>query len=822
MLQLHRPMGRLLGVVVALTLVTGGAAIAKEDDEAEVRAAFEKGKALHDKGNYQDAAVRYEKALALAPRVLGADHINMAVIQNNLANLYNDMGQYGKAEPLYRRSLEIKEARLGKDHPAVAVSLHNLANVYKHMGHYGKAEPLYRRSLDIREARLGKDHPDVAQSLNNLATLYAHMGKYAKAEPLYRRSLEIKQTLLGKDHPDVARSLNNLAILHAAQEEWDEVALESEAMRRVVRRFVTAILPILSEKEQLTFLHTHDETPFQVALSIGLLRRTDGAMASRSAAWLLNGKAVAREALTERAVLERDASDPTCRELVQELVTVRRQRATLALASPKPGQESERFRQLEELTVRQQELERRLHQAGGHTRPADRWIELAEVRAALPADAVLIDIARFRVANFKALGTPTQWPPAHYAAWVIPAAGQGDVHLIDLGPADDIDAAVQEVRKSLLAAQGTRDRPSSIQQLGEPDAEKELRRPLEALARLVLEPLDEHIGAKKRWLVSPDAALWLVPWAALPLKDGGYAVEKHTISYLVSGRDLVRPSPQGKVGRPRILADPDYDLGLDVARAETLEIVARTFQPLEELRGLSDSFRLGRVQRLPGTADEAVAITPSLERYAGEAPAVYQREQELEGVCKAIRRPRVLVLSTHGFFMPDQEAAVAERPGLEEKRAALDREGKPLENPLLRCGLLLAGCNNRSEAKDGDEDGVLTGLEIVGMDLRGTELVVLSACETGLGQVRNGEGVAGLRQAFQLAGARAVVATLWQISDKASARLTSAFFANLADGQGKAEALRNAQLERIAAHRKRSGAAHPFFWAAFTLTGEAK
>jgi CHAT domain-containing protein len=747
-------------------------------------------------------AIRLQKrCLAIREARLGKDHPDLAESLQNLALLHHTLEQYASAEPLYLRALKIMEDRRGKGHLDVASILNNLGTLSHDMGQYEKAEPLYLRSLKIKEAALGKDAADVARSLNNLALLYQDMGRHASAEPLFRRSLAIWESKVGKDHPTLGTALNNLGKFCAATGDTRRAASLFDRARRGARHHVATVLPALPEAERADFFrNTEARSGMEWALSLGLAHRDNEDLAARSATWLLNGKALDQESLASSVLLTQQSSDPALKQLAARLGAVRQRLARLALATPASGQEKQHLAQIEELTTQEQALGKQLRQSGSKA-AAPAWIDLADVQRALPAEAVLIDIALFRTYDFKApSGKP--WQKAHYAAWVTPQAGP--VRLVDLGQADKIDQAIQKVR---VAMQGAGKR---IQADGEESAEKSLRAHLEALSNLVLTPLLPHVGKAKRWLVSPDGNLWLVPFEALTLKGGAYAVEKHQLSYLISGRDLL-PGAAAKVkpAAPLVLADPDFDL--DPARASASAPRPSRKAPEGGTRALSGGLSLGRVLRLRGTAAEARAIAPSLERYAGVAPRVRTGERALEGVVKAARSPRVLVLSTHGFFLPDQAGPPHEKGKPEAARK--------WENPLLRCGLLLAGCNNAAKATTGD-DGVLTGLEVVGTDLRGTELVVLSACETGLGEVQKGEGVSGLRQAFQLAGAQAVVSTLWQVPDKQSARLMALFFENLSKGMSKAEALRAAKLKLIEERREDFASAHPFFWAAFTLTGQ--
>lgn len=791
-------------------------------DHIEVAQSFDSLAGLYySLGQYRKSENHYRQSLQIKIAKLGRDHPEIADGLVGLGQLYADTQQYRDAELALRRAADIYAARLGPDHPKLANALDALAQVYRYAGLYDKAEPLFLRSIKISEARMGPEHLKVISTTSNLGMLYLDMGQYEQSEAVMLRALKAREAVLGPEHPSMAIGLNALAVLHAAMGKIPQAAADFDRQRRGVRQHVATVLPALSERDQLAFLYNIDQRHWHNALSLARAQPHDAQFKAQSAGWLINGKAVAHDVLAKQAQLVGDSRNPVIAAAAQQLRELRAQLASLIHGTPPPGQEQAYRQRLSELTAREQELARQVNLAAGRGAQADSWVETDSVRQAIAPGAVLVDIVCLEPAIFTAKSSQQQYEPPQYLAWVVPPAGQGEVQMVGLGAAEPIDAAVAAARQAIS---------DSARKIQEPDdegkAEAESLQALGQLAKLVFEPLKPHLAGAKQLIVCPDSELWLVPWAALPVESGKYAAEQYQLRFVNSGRDLVREQSTGGTLRtarpPMLFADPDYDLDRNTSLAAIRAVLRGKEKQLAALREAPRRSRTGlpKVGRLPGTAIEASLIRPSVEALTHQTPTVYSDQYALEGVFKEAHSPQVLVLSTHGYYFPPQHAA-GEAGGKRDPSSnspAPAAGSEPLENPLLRCGLLLAGCNQPPAA--GLDDGILTGMEIVGADLRGTELVVLSACETGLGQVHSGEGVAGLRQAFQLAGAKAVVSSLWSIPDQETAALMNTFFGNLAAGQSRPEALRNAQLAQIQARRQLArGAAHPFYWAAFTVTG---
>jgi CHAT domain-containing protein/Tfp pilus assembly protein PilF len=739
---------------------------------------------------YADAERLYEQCLKLRKATLGDDHPSVAAALDQLGLLRQLQKRYRDAEPLLRRSLEIREQKLPKNHVLIAISLNQLAQMNAQLGQMEQAERLYQRCLEIQRAALGKDSRDEALTLDNLGVLYYRMGRFDQAEMALRDGLRIREQRLrlAAVHSDLALSHNHLGLLLAARGQPVAAAKQFDDDRRIVRGYTTLILPQFTPTHQLQYLYNaQQERQLDAALSLGLAFPREAQVQRQVAEWLVNGKALAYQVLAESQQRARAVQDPETAKLVGDLQAVRKELTRVVLIGAADAHE-----RYDALSRQEQDLAVRLRRQGGRLVGTEPWVTLDTVAQALPQDAAFIDIARFAPHDLKQLAAKPA--PAHYVAWI--TRPSGPVVQVDLGEAQHVDELVQQLHRALdskLVRQ--------IEQLngdGKPGAERLVKKQLGALAEKVLHPLLRHLGGARRWVLCPDGELWLVPWNALLMPDGSYAVRAHTIQLVTSGRDLVTPPERGpgQPGPPLVLADADFDHG---AEGAALDRDAPQAGPSELAKGIR-----AQIERLPNTAEEAREALPWLAKYAGaDAKLLLRREANKEAVLKAAR-PRVLMLSTH--------AVVLEK---KERKQLIGGE----DNPLLGCAVLLAGCKDPKAP----EQGVLTGLEVVGLDLRGTDLVMLSACKTGLGDVQIGEGVAGLRQCFQLAGARAVVATLWPVpDDEGSVEQVKTFFQFLAKGKDQAEALAQMQRKRIETLEEEVGAAHPFYWAAYTVTGAVR
>jgi CHAT domain-containing protein len=385
------------------------------------------------------------------------------------------------------------------------------------------------------------------------------------------------------------------------------------------------------------------------------------------------------------------------------------------------------------------------------------------------------------------------------------------VSWVDLGDAVAINDDVDELRRALRNPSST-----NVKQLGK------------ALYEKVMHPILPLLGKTHRLFLSPDGDLNLIPFGALVDEQERYLVETYSITYLTSGRDLLRlqvhtVSKQG----PVVFANPLFEQVGDPGdfgkqTAPVVDSGSRGRPPPRDLRNV-------RFKPLPGTAQEAKALGDVLS-----GVKLWTGAQATEAALKQVSGPSILHIATHGFFLPDQAQAFGESARGIIVSTQTQTGG---ENPLLRSGLALAGVNQHQSGAG--EDGVLTALEATGLDLWGTKQVVLSACETGLGEVKNGEGVYGLRRALVLAGSESQVMSLWAVSDAATRDLMADYYKRLQAGEGRTEALRQVQLTMIKSAAPTAPSAqqrdvgieqrqktpledrsHPFYWASFIQSGE--
>ncbi len=761
---------------------------------------------------FHEAEKAFQKSIQLAK--LGKDKFLLENSLCYLARLYSETGRFAEAESYFRQSLDIGENCRNANDPNLAMTYLFLGQSYLARNRPQEAKSLFERSLKMLETSSGPNHPNTRLALSQLAESYLMAKEWEKAKSFFRRSLDILEKNPSRNERDYSFTLNQIMTACLELNQWSEGVDYCTQAHQANRRRMVHVLPALMPLEQMRYLY-FQKVELAKSLSIGLRYPDQPKAVAASAEWLANEKALSSEFVAEGIRLARASEDPQVAKLVKELKAIREE---LTHAVLDPRLEDGYQGRLLHLRSWEREISRKVAQQTHAQLQEDQWVTMETIRKSLPADTVFIDVALFPVFQFnQKQSEKEQWQPMRYVAWIVPSADQGQVTLVDLGEAEKIHAAVAECRKELTRTFLT---TSAAQTKLET---QRVRAKIAVLTRLIWDPIKRSVGNSKNLVIAPDGALWLFPWETLLNEGDSYLVEHKRISYVTSARELVA-KPQKIASRGAVFfVDPDYNTNPDPnSKTTKLDRHLRAYYDRFSRAGL---LRGGRAQRLLLAREEAKTFPPLLEQYVQSKPVVLKRQHATENQFKSLKSPKVLLLSTHGFFledthmdnMPQANLAGGQRRSYASQTP--DERSVVRVDPLLRCGLILAGANNHRQAI-GANDGILTGLEILDADLRGTELVILSACQTGLGAIRYGEGVAGLSHAFQMAGAKAVVGSLWSVTEKSALQTIEVMLENLAKKQSKAEALRNAQLFMIQDYRKRFGAAPPQLWAPFTLTGD--
>ena len=426
------------------------------------------------------------------------------------------------------------------------------------------------------------------------------------------------------------------------------------------------------------------------------------------------------------------------------------------------------------------------------------------VASVLPAHSALIEFIQIKVFDFRDR-SDRRWGRPCYYAFILLAGSPDRVHVVSLGDSQEIEESILTFKRKI--------QKRDVQHLNKTLIFSD------ALYSQIFLPLENHLGDTRHVFLSPDGTLSLIPFEIFRQQNGHFLVSKYTFNYLACGRDVLGFGERALQDKPSIImGNPDFDLidaeeGTSIFKnsAKKTQFLAASYS--RDLRGLHFS-------PLPGTQVEVRKISNILGRDKIE---LYTGKMAREEVLMQADSPRFLHLATHGFFLPDQDIQGMSENGLSrglQIHKKVSSEYYRVENPLLRSGLALAGANRFRGRKSG-KSGIITAEKILSLNLKGTKMVVLSACETGVGEVRVGEGIFGLRRAFLQAGAMGLVMSMWPVPDRETSELMARFYENIISKRmNRAEALRQAMLGHMRVVEKRYGAAHPLYWGAFVFLGE--
>ena len=739
-------------------------------------------------GRYDKAESLYLKVLSYRNEVSGEKDPSTLLIMNNLASLYISQGRDDKAESLYLKVLSYRNEVSGEKHPSTPTSMTKLADLYLYQGRYDEAEPLYLKALELSNEELGENHSDTHASMNNLAALYYHQGRYGEAEPLFLKALALSNEVLGENHPKTFPYMNNLAYLYFLQGRSDKMEAIFDLEFPALQQFLSKMLWNAGAITQESYIKQYI-TNTDIYLTFFSHHNTD-ANAHRALQLSLNRKALLLQIAIEVRALESTSGNPALSELVASLKTKRQHLSNLNLKGNPKGVEID---ELEEVINQQQaEMGRHVQQLS----PDRLSITPNQVIDALGEQSVFID---YMIYQPPALSDEDTDSDVHLLALVVTNDQEHPIRLVPLGEMAPIEQAIRQYRELLSDSLSLTVEGIAIAQ---------------QLYQSLWAPLLPKFKQRQQVYIAADGILNLLPFTSLIDSERHYLIEQYKVKMLSTGRDLVVPPLQAQTTDPVIFAAPLYD-------PEQAEQYASTEDTRKATTIAREKVSL-YFEPLPGTLKEGEALIKLLEENEQTAN-YYKLDKATEENIASVESPRILHIATHGYFLEDIPQPVETELMQPIGEIAVNGELKGLsnvmprrENPLLRSGLALVDANLAIKTDNEVQHGILTALEVLDLQLAGTELVVLSACDTGAGEIRTGEGIYGLRRAFQEAGAHYVLSTLWSISDDGTQEFMKRFYQRYLADTPPQQALRDTQLEFIQSKKW----SHPYYWAAFVIMGK--
>ncbi len=774
-------------------------------------------------GNYTLAESYYKECLKKLQDVLGKEHPDYAQLLNNIGNFYEDIGNLNASMILHTEALHIRKTSLGSKHPNYAQSVSNLANLHWKMGNFIEADALQREALSIRKETLGENHSEYLESLNNLAILHHQIGNFQAAEAFYKQglssqcelitqknilyahfasnlanlyclrnnllpvdslfheSLDVYKNRLSDNHPQYISGLKNLSDFN-----WLKgnkiLALEQTATAKQwgIRQIKTQF-PHLSEFQKSTF--------FNETIKIYLDTYNSYAIEMPR----IDTKALYDLQLSSKALLMHASQKMKNRILNSgdtALVKKYGEWNVLKEQIIKATEMSESTRQakgikLDSLTNASEDLEKELSKksesfASLTDQKRTTW---QDIQKTLKKGEAAIEIVRTNKYGLAKVVTDTsdvakapnfpQYPiygltdTAYYAVLIIKKSSkQPEIVLIKNG--NELEEKFAVYQKNTI--QFMQEDLISYDQFWLPIAQK-----LKGIKKVYFSPDGVYNQISLNTLQNP--------------KTKKFVLDEIELHLVTNTKDILAfGKSENKTLKAELLGYPLYDLQTQNADAARMREV------------LADSTRafanFQQVSLLPGTKKEVEDIFQILSQKKYSLEILTEQNATEENI-KKVKNPKILHLSTHGFFIDSKEK--------NEK-----------VNPMLRSGLLLTGVSDytRAEVKPDTEDGILTALEAANLDLDETDLVVLSACETGLGDVKAGEGVYGLQRAFKVAGVKSIVMSMWKVDDAVTQKLMTTFYQKFAESNKARQAFKEAQAIIKKQHPE------PYYWGAFVMVGE--